>query len=169
MGKFTLVFFISLFLTTGCSAWKWKYGDEKPSISYSRMDKPSDGEMVGTVWGVNPDDTGIYANENGQACMMYAQVFKTRNNKRDISAELAKYKDSIDGFEGKFLNDITEAATLLAKNDESSTFASVMMFNICMLSANGALTNEQVTKLTSEVIGASSNMSSESSVQKSAK
>jgi len=158
MNKF-LIMVITFTLLSGCSAWNWKYGEDKPSISFSRIDTPEKGKAIGTLWGLNPDDSGVYANEQGKACMIYAKVFKTKNSNLNIETKLAKYKDKLDGIDASLVKDITETVTSLTKPDESSTFANVMMFNICMLSANQALEKAAVSKLTSEVIAAGVAMS----------
>lgn len=134
----------------GCSIWQAKWGPDKPHISYVKLEDEKN-NPIGTLYVWNPDDTGAFISNKGDACIQAAEIFKTQKAEFEAAVKLGAFLEKAENID-TIKHVIEETATKLSDKDAAATFLSIAMFNICMLEMNGALDKKQVEEITKHAI-----------------
>lgn len=137
---------------SGCSAWQLKYGPDKPQFSYVL---PEGAQHPGSIYVWNPNTTVAYVTKDGKACIAPADVFKARNVDIEVGLKAGALK-GIENLEASAQRKLVEHITKLSEKDATGTFLSIALFNVCMLSNNHLLTQQQIIDLTEKALEAAS-------------
>ena len=135
----------------GCSLWHAKWGPDKPHISYVKLEDEKN-NPIGTLYVWNPDDTGAFISNKGDACLQVAEIFKTQKAELEAAIKMGALLEKAENIDTSLKQVIEETATKLSDKDAAATFLSIAMFNICMYEMNGALDKDQVTEITKHAI-----------------
>lgn len=81
-----LLLIISIALQ-GCSVWQAKWGPDKPHISFVKLEDDKN-NLIGTLYVWNPDDTGAFISNEGDACIQAAEIFKTKKAELDAAIKI---------------------------------------------------------------------------------
>ena len=110
------------------------------------------------IW--SSEYNGAMVNGSGSTCLQAASYARSTSISTDVSSSLLAAFGQIDLASGSETDkllalNISEAITNLTTSSEQSTYLSAGLFGLCLLHANGGLTNEQVKASVAKLIESS--------------